>query len=114
MPVDPNCGNCDGRGCMGCVCREYDHDCADDCPVCCPEYGGDLEAFLIAENARVRGLEEDNKRLEALVRAKDETIGELLELIPDGLGEGTWTRIDHLAAEDWRQYRDDIRLGRFS
>lgn len=29
------CENCDGRKCMGCVCREYDHDCADDCPVCC-------------------------------------------------------------------------------
>lgn len=32
-------------------------------------------------DCRVRGLEEDNKRLEALVRAKDETLGELLELL---------------------------------
>lgn len=35
-PEDPGyCGNCDGRKCMGCVFREYDHDCADDCPDCC-------------------------------------------------------------------------------
>ncbi|SLH07111.1 hypothetical protein [Mycobacteroides abscessus] len=35
-PEDPEyCGNCDGRKCMGCVFREYDHDCADDCPDCC-------------------------------------------------------------------------------
>lgn len=30
-----DCSNCDGRKCMGCVFREYDHDCADDCPFCC-------------------------------------------------------------------------------
>lgn len=30
-----DCRNCDGRRCMGCVFREYDHDCADDCPDCC-------------------------------------------------------------------------------
>ncbi len=29
------CDNCDGRKCMGCVFRERDHTCADDCPVCC-------------------------------------------------------------------------------
>jgi hypothetical protein len=34
--TDPACPNCDGRGCMGCVLRRYVHDCADDCPVCCP------------------------------------------------------------------------------
>ncbi|WJJ56645.1 hypothetical protein PROPHIBWHA1_30 [Mycobacterium phage prophiBWHA-1] len=35
-PENPEyCGNCDGRKCMGCVFREYDHDCADDCPDCC-------------------------------------------------------------------------------
>ncbi|WP_157897454.1 hypothetical protein [Mycobacteroides chelonae] len=36
-PEDPRdyCRNCDGRKCMGCVFREYDHDCADDCPDCC-------------------------------------------------------------------------------
>lgn len=63
---------------MGCVYREYGHDCADDCPICCPEYGADLEAFIVAENARVCALEEDNQRLETLVREKDEAIGELL------------------------------------
>lgn len=31
----PSCPNCDGRKCMGCIFREYDHDCADDCPLCC-------------------------------------------------------------------------------
>ena len=31
----PACRNCDGRKCMGCVLREYDHYCADDCPDCC-------------------------------------------------------------------------------
>lgn len=30
-----DCPNCDGRKCMGCVCREPGHDCADDCPDCC-------------------------------------------------------------------------------
>lgn len=34
---DPNCANCDGRGCMGCVLREWDHDCANDCPFCCED-----------------------------------------------------------------------------
>lgn len=29
------CPNCDGRKCMGCVFREYDHDCKYDCPLCC-------------------------------------------------------------------------------
>jgi len=29
------CGNCDGRLCMGCIFREYDHTCAEDCPDCC-------------------------------------------------------------------------------
>lgn len=32
---DPNCENCDSRGCMGCVLREWDHDCRNDCPSCC-------------------------------------------------------------------------------
>jgi len=32
--VSSDCPNCDGRKCMGCIFREYDHDCADDCPVC--------------------------------------------------------------------------------
>lgn len=30
-----SCMNCDGRRCMGCIFREYDHECADDCPDCC-------------------------------------------------------------------------------
>lgn len=29
------CSNCHGRRCMGCVLRYHDHDCADDCPMCC-------------------------------------------------------------------------------
>ncbi len=29
------CRNCDDRKCMGCVFREYYHDCKDDCPDCC-------------------------------------------------------------------------------
>lgn len=36
---DRRCGNCDGRGCMGCVFREHDHDCRNDCPSCCPDDG---------------------------------------------------------------------------
>jgi hypothetical protein len=32
---EPDCENCGGRGCMGCIFREYDHDCADNCPICC-------------------------------------------------------------------------------
>ena len=31
------CRNCDDRKCMGCVFREYGHDCQDDCPNCCQE-----------------------------------------------------------------------------
>lgn len=34
-----DCRNCDDRKCMGCVFREYDHDCKDDCPMCCPTIG---------------------------------------------------------------------------
>lgn len=41
-PLYP-CSNCDGRLCMGCVFREYDHDCAHDCPYCC-ENGVCVEA----------------------------------------------------------------------
>ncbi len=29
------CENCNGRKCMGCVLREWDHKCAEDCPSCC-------------------------------------------------------------------------------
>mgnify|MGYP001249995501 CR=1 FL=1 len=28
------CQNCDAVRCMGCVCRDPDHDCVDDCPKC--------------------------------------------------------------------------------
>ena len=31
------CRNCDDRKCVGCVFREYDHDCVDDCPFCCSD-----------------------------------------------------------------------------
>lgn len=31
------CRNCNDRKCMGCVFREYGHDCQDDCPNCCQE-----------------------------------------------------------------------------
>lgn len=29
------CANCDDRKCMGCIFREYNHNCEDDCPSCC-------------------------------------------------------------------------------
>lgn len=29
------CRNCDDRKCMGCVFREWGHECADNCPMCC-------------------------------------------------------------------------------
>lgn len=29
------CSNCDDRKCMGCVFREYDHECGDACSYCC-------------------------------------------------------------------------------
>lgn len=29
-----HCRNCDDTGCMGCIFREYDHDCEWDCPFC--------------------------------------------------------------------------------
>lgn len=32
-----SCRNCDDRKCMGCVFRDWDHTCADDCPDCCSE-----------------------------------------------------------------------------
>ena len=37
--LDPiySCDNCDDRLCMGCIFREYDHECADDCPDCCED-----------------------------------------------------------------------------
>jgi hypothetical protein len=31
------CGNCDERLCMGCVLREWEHECANDCPDCCKD-----------------------------------------------------------------------------
>lgn len=34
-PEPGTCCNCGGQKCMGCVFREYDHQCADDCPDCC-------------------------------------------------------------------------------
>lgn len=35
--LDPiySCPNCDGRLCMGCIFREWDHGCVKDCPDCC-------------------------------------------------------------------------------
>src|ERR1035437_2483450 len=30
-----HCTNCDGRLCMGCVLRVYEHECRPDCPFCC-------------------------------------------------------------------------------
>lgn len=30
-----SCCNCGGVKCMGCVFREWGHDCEDDCPECC-------------------------------------------------------------------------------
>lgn len=34
LPERGTCCNCGGRRCMGCVFREYDHECANDCPEC--------------------------------------------------------------------------------
>lgn len=48
---DPDCTNCDGTGCMGCVFREYDHDCRDDCPECCGENVPPDKRFSDAELA---------------------------------------------------------------
>ena len=38
--IDPGrdscrCKNCDGRHCMSCVMRIWDHICQNDCPICC-------------------------------------------------------------------------------
>lgn len=38
-----SCQNCDGVKCMGCVFREYDHTCRDDCPFCCSPGQADTE-----------------------------------------------------------------------
>jgi hypothetical protein len=35
IELNQPCSNCDDRKCMGCIFREYNHDCADDCPFCC-------------------------------------------------------------------------------
>lgn len=32
---NPDCDNCNGRGCMACVFREWHDYCEDDCPLCC-------------------------------------------------------------------------------
>jgi hypothetical protein len=34
-PLDGSCCNCGGVKCMGCVLRDWGHDCEDDCPECC-------------------------------------------------------------------------------
>jgi hypothetical protein len=41
----------------------------------------------------VAGWRERALAAEARVRDLEDTVGELLELIPDGLGDGVWTRI---------------------
>lgn len=46
---NPNCGNCDGRGCMGCVFREYDHDCKNDCPMCCRPDSDTVECVQVCD-----------------------------------------------------------------
>jgi hypothetical protein len=35
-PEQGGCCNCGGQRCMGCVFREYDHECQHDCPDCAP------------------------------------------------------------------------------
>lgn len=39
---------------MGCVFREYDHDCADDCPFCCGAPGKFAAALLAAAECAER------------------------------------------------------------
>ena len=72
---------------MGCVFREWDHECENGCPHCCPEWGEEMSAEL--ETALAASLDEAAApyreralRAEALLREKDETIGELLALMP--------------------------------
>lgn len=48
----PDCQNCQGRGCMDCVFRVYDHECADDCPSCCQC----PECFGVVPDVTVDGL----------------------------------------------------------
>lgn len=48
-PQAMTCTNCDGRKCMGCVLREYDHQCQDDCPFCCAEQNEERAAARWAE-----------------------------------------------------------------
>lgn len=38
-PEPGDCCNCGGRKCMGCVMRDWEHHCADDCPFCCVQAG---------------------------------------------------------------------------
>lgn len=34
--ADPECTNCDGRGCMDCVLRHWHDECEDRCHMCTP------------------------------------------------------------------------------
>ena len=47
---ETECENCDGRKCMGCVMREWGHECADDCPTCCPD--ADAPDSVLVSRAR--------------------------------------------------------------
>lgn len=66
---------------MGCIDREWDHVCEDDCPVCCPEVGEAHRAAYVAWLEEQSAWRERALAAEALVRAKDEAIGELLGLL---------------------------------
>lgn len=64
--VTAACSNCDDRRCMGCVCREWDHDCANDCPECCEGviYLDALDSVFLEHDMWVRSYWHDWEHLE--------------------------------------------------
>lgn len=70
---------------MGCVLREYDHICADDCPVCCT--GTVKMGTWTVELDDLAALRERALRAEAEARDLRETVGELLGLVGDSSEE---------------------------
>ena len=78
------CENCDGRKCMGCIFREYDHECQDDCPMCCTTPGADDDT---AWRARALKAEEEAAQWEKLWRDDIETAKQALAERDEALAE---------------------------
>lgn len=89
---NPKCKNCNGRGCMGCVMREYEHDCIDDCPSCCSGL-----PWVASTAIEVEVEWEDGFDADRFYRFK----GWVLTVAADAFSGAEVRQLDRIAVEGW-------------